>query len=1055
MTNKKSLYTIVGLLSMSVARVCAAAPPAPDAGTLEEIVVTGVRASEQRSVELKRDADMIQDSISAEDIGKLPDTTIADSLQRITGVQIDRNGGEGTSLNIRGLPQVGTLLNGETFMTTSSIVSSQPNFGDIPSQLFSGADVIKSSNASLLNGGITGTIDLRTRRPFDLRQGWTAAGAAQGTRGSSTGKNSPEVDGLLGYHAERWGVLASAAYSDVTLENSVDGMDQYGGMLHGETTDSTISGDGFLNAYQGAPLPGGMVLLHPGECDNSSGSYIPTTPNGCDVDVNGDGKANAAYYNTPDFSARDQQLQRKRLGLNLSVQGELSRGLSVTADVFYTNDKSYNRTTGYQLNSAAWEGATFLPITSRNTGVQVYDGANHLGDTSALVTNVFYTTQRYQFYMGDIETFSNVAATHATSKNYNLQLKYDEGGRFTGEVRGVYASASELHMESYLQYAVSDGTIWANNPFDAAPPGTYVYPGGNRVFDALGFAPNVFPATIDLTGDHMAIGLPSAIQATLNNPNAYSLKTITSENNHDRSATMKVLRADGHLKFNDSTFKLDFGVRASNRSADNSNFALVVPVYGGNGAYHNVVDPLTGLETSATVADPIGCYVRYKAADITMDGTGIIGGCKAGDPVTGFYRAGTLSAQSPSQLPAMIANNTRLYNHLAGVNGVNIYALDPKIMDDVLAFQNALYPGEIRNVDPGATWRVAVKQTTGYLQGNFKGTAWRPFNGNIGVKFIKTSLAVDQHKVGPTGPYYVNPQDLGPTRADRSFTDLLPAANLSFDLRDNLKLRLAYAKNMQLLDLDQWGGGLVLDYAFSGPTTAPKVTGGSQAGSPDLKPWRSSNYDASLEYYFGHASLVSLAIFHIDVASFIASGTQTRCDLPDQDNVVRRCVSISSPIQGAGKSLGGMEVGLKEALDFLPGRFANLGVDANFTYSPSDVGKDVAGNTIPFQDNSKEQANLVLWYQSSRFQARVAGNYRSRRAVSQDYAGILGFEEYQQPTRYFDASASYDFNAKWQVFVTGTNLSNEKEHYYLVWQDQKLDTTQFESRYALGIRGRL
>ncbi len=1053
MIDKYRLYTVASLLALSGTGAYAAAPP-PDAGTLEEIVVTGVRASEQRSVELKRNADMIQDSISAEDIGKLPDATISDSLQRITGVQIDRAGGEGTSVNIRGLPQVGTQLNGEAFLTTAAITSPQPDFGDIPSQLFSGADVIKSSTADLLNGGITGTINLRTQRPFDLRRGWTTAGAAQATRGTSTGKNSPEVDGLVGYHAERWGILASASYSDVTLENSVDGLNQYGGMLHSETSDNTTTGDGFLNAYVGQPLPSGMVLLHPGECDNSSGSYVASTPNGCDVDVNGDGKANAAFYNTPDFSVLDQQLQRKRLGFNLSAQAELGRGYTLTAEVFYTNEKAYNRTTGYQLNSAVWEGATFLPAAARNTGVKVYTTGNVFDPNNPVPASDFYATQRYQFYMGDIETFSNDAVTSSNSKNYNLQLKYDQGGRFSGDLRGVYADASQLHMESYLQYAVSDGTLWANNPFDAAPPGTYVYPGGNRVFDALGFAPNVFPAMIDFHGDHMSIALPSSIQSILANPNAWSLKTITSENDYDRSATMKILRANGHLKFDSPVYRLDFGLRASRQDADNANFALVAPVYGGQGAYHNVVDPTGTFETGVVIADPNGCYVRYKAADITMDGTGVLGGCKAGDPLTGFYRAGTLSAQNFSRLPAMVANNTRLYNHLAGIAGVPIYALDPKIMDDVLAFQNALYPGEIRNVDPGATWRVAVKQTTGYVQGNFKGTLWRPFSGNIGFKAINTKLEVYQHIIGPTGPYYVNPDDLGTTRSDRSFTDVLPAFNLAFELRDNLKLRFAYAKNMQLLDLNTWGGGLVLDYAYSGPTTAPKITGGTQNGSPDLKPWRSTNYDVSVEYYFGHASLLSLGVFHVNVASFIGSGTTQRCDLPDQDNVVRRCVTISGPVQGAGKSLGGVEAGLKQPFDFLPGHFSNLGVDANFTYSPSNVGTDVAGNTIPFQDNSKEQANLVLWYQSSRFQARIAGNYRSKRAVSQDFAGLAGFEEYQAPTHYYDLSASYELTPNWQVFASGTNLTKQQEHLYLVWPDQKLDTTQFEARYAIGVRAR-
>jgi len=1047
---------IVPICATYIGGIRAAA--AQEADALQEIVVTGVRGSEERSVALKRDAAIIQDSISAEDIGKLPDTTISDSLQRITGVQINRDGGEGTSVNIRGLPQVGTLLNGESFLTTQTIVSVQPDFGDVPSQLFAGADVMKSSTASLLGGGITGTIDLRTRRPFDLSSGWTVSGSGEVARGTISKKDQPLFDGLVGYHGERWGLLASVAYSDVTLENSQDGMDQYSGSLFGETSDSAASSTGFLNSYIGAPLPGGLVLLHPADCVNSGGTYTATTPTGCDVDVNKDGKATGAFYGSPDFAALDRQLERRRAGFNASGQVDLGAGFNLTSDFFYTDQNRFDRTTGYQLNNATFSGATFLPVTARATGASVYNGYNG-GGTSL---NEFYTTQRYQDYLGDVETYSEDHSSDSISRNYNLQLHYGNGGNFTADVRAINANAHELHLESYVQFAISDGGLWPNEPAGAAPYGSGVYPGGNRVFDppALGVFPaNTQAALVDLTGDHMAITLPTALGNLLANKDAYSLKTIASENDYERSATMHILRADGHYKFGDSGMHLDFGVRHGTRSASNTNFALVAPVYGGNGAYNNPVDPATGQENTAiAIANNIGCYTRYKAYDVILDGGGVPGACKAGDPTTGFYRAGSLSAQSPSQLPAILGNNVGYYGNLANVRGVGIYDLNPKVMDNILAFQNALYPGEARNIDPGGTWAVNVQQTTGYVQGSFSGTAIFPFSGNVGAKVIKTSLGIDQHQVGAQPAYFLNPADLGMTHTDQHFTDILPAFNLAVDLREDLKLRLAYAKNMQLLNLDQWGGGLTLQYGIVAGSTPPifAVLGGAQSGNPALKPWRSSNYDMSLEYYVGKSSLLSVAIFYVDVASFIVNGSTLRCDLPDEDGVVRhRCVAITGPIQGSGKSLRGIEAGAKQAFDFLPGFLANFGTDVNFTYSPSNVGTDVAGNTIPFQDNSKEQANVVLWYQSKRFQTRIAGNYRSKRAFAQDYGGISGFEEYQAPTFYLDASASYDVTPHLQMYVQGTNLTQEEEHYYLVWPDQKLHTGRFESRYTVGIRGKL
>ncbi len=129
--------------------------PSPDAKTREPRRRTSCRRSPSpayvqsqiRAIELKRLAPSIQDSISAENIGQLPDVTITDALQRITGVQINRDAGVGTSVDVRGLPQVGTMLNGEVFITPDQIDSQQPDFTTLPATLFNQVDVIKSATA--------------------------------------------------------------------------------------------------------------------------------------------------------------------------------------------------------------------------------------------------------------------------------------------------------------------------------------------------------------------------------------------------------------------------------------------------------------------------------------------------------------------------------------------------------------------------------------------------------------------------------------------------------------------------------------------------------------------------------------------------------------------------------------------------------------------------------------------------------------------------------------------------------------------------------------------
>ena len=197
------------------------------AAQLQEVVVTGIRASLQDAQELKKNSDTIQDSIVASDIGKLPDVTATEALQRITGVQIGRDLGEGggtvtiggsavnSGIEIRGLPQVETTLNGrEVFSASGSRVL---NFEDIPSSLLSGIDVYKDPTADLLEGGIGGTVDLRTRKPFDFKGLELEASAAE-RYGDLVGASRPEFTALA---SDRWetgigevGALLSFGYSE-------------------------------------------------------------------------------------------------------------------------------------------------------------------------------------------------------------------------------------------------------------------------------------------------------------------------------------------------------------------------------------------------------------------------------------------------------------------------------------------------------------------------------------------------------------------------------------------------------------------------------------------------------------------------------------------------------------------------------------------------------------------------------------------------------------------------------------------------------------------------
>src|SRR3990170_5079294 len=214
-SNRMALLCGASLLSTTVLVPAAmaqtvpeAAEPAEDQQTgaaddtsetpTDEIVVTGGRASLRSAQAIKKNSDQMVDSIVAVDIGKLPDVNVAEALQRISGIQITRNRGEGSSVAIRGLTQVRTEINGrDSFSATDGRALS---FEDIPSELLAGIDVYKNPSARLIEGGIGGTINLRTRMPFDA-PGLVVSASVTGTHYDLREKNGYAVSGLI---SNRW-----------------------------------------------------------------------------------------------------------------------------------------------------------------------------------------------------------------------------------------------------------------------------------------------------------------------------------------------------------------------------------------------------------------------------------------------------------------------------------------------------------------------------------------------------------------------------------------------------------------------------------------------------------------------------------------------------------------------------------------------------------------------------------------------------------------------------------------------------------------------------------
>jgi iron complex outermembrane recepter protein len=187
---------MVGVVSGTVCSAQAATPPA-SGDAMETVVVTGLKSSLNAGEQIKRQSYNVVDSIVPEDIGKLPDVTVGDALQRITGVQVTRGNDQVTGVNIRGLPNLVTTLNGNEIFTTTGRTFS---FQNLPAEVLSGLDVYKTISADQVEGGIAGLVDVRTHRPFDF-DGLQVAGSVSGTYGTIAQAYNPNVSLLV---SNRW-----------------------------------------------------------------------------------------------------------------------------------------------------------------------------------------------------------------------------------------------------------------------------------------------------------------------------------------------------------------------------------------------------------------------------------------------------------------------------------------------------------------------------------------------------------------------------------------------------------------------------------------------------------------------------------------------------------------------------------------------------------------------------------------------------------------------------------------------------------------------------------
>ncbi len=962
------------------------APPADlskDASAVSEVVVTGYRASLRSALNIKKTSDVMLDAINAEDIADFPDSNLAESLQRLPGISIDRDNGEGRTISVRGLGGDFSRVrinNMEALSTGANNDSgASPNrsrafdFNAFASELFSSIQVRKSSAAEADEGSLGATADLITGRPFDYKKSAFAA-SAEDSYYENGKTHSPRITVLA---SDRWadgkiGLLVSGAYAK---RKSVDDTYARGGGSSDYTyRGSTWTGDelpgraGFaaptgtvftaliptnltgaaLDAYRANPAnyynpvanpaaygeltgsdPAAYAKLYPNcaaAMAQSVASLTPTSP-GCNDSL-------VRFPALPSIAEKD--VDTERLGLTGALQLQFSPRTRLSIDGLYSRFKS--QTTNYQLSPVG--------LNRNNTNASYAYGANPPTATARNGT-ALTAAQRRGLYPGSC-TFAD--ETELTPGQDCGQQVYG-----TTPVSGYGFSYNPYNLDPYEYYT---------NP---ASPG-YAGPA----------------ASLPFRGD--LIGRPSVklLDAEVVGQNAEYLKlgNVDWRSAADRGAYTTDFRQvsfDLTHEFSDklsSQFTLGLSESTNNNQGTLVEFnymdaqePFIFDERGASGmprfdAGFDAADPnkwgiIKGFSAMRNYErETINTYKGLKADfTYTLDDNWTLkfggAGRRFAFATNQFERNSDILNPTEREAGVSIASLGQVVDFGQGLDvpedtTTSFFAPSIEAFDKVFGFTcNCINKyGDFRITrkrNRSASFGVTEENYAYYAQFGFSYEVWggRRLFGNLGVRQAHT--AVDAQGETTAGR---------PIYGKNSYDDTLPSANLTWEAWDNLYLRFAAAKVMARPLLGNLSPAVTgISIPNDGSTTGGSLT----VGNPKLSPFRGKAYDVAAEWYFMPGGLLSLGYFRKDIDSYpqtifyeaplsefldADAIAQLKLQYPGATggDVFRRAyIDADYPVlarqvrDAPGGYLQGWEFNYQQDLTFLPWYFKNLGVQFNMT----------------------------------------------------------------------------------------------------------------------------
>ncbi|WP_294056559.1 TonB-dependent receptor [Sphingomonas sp.] len=1076
----RSGVSVVALCVMAAAAPALAQDnPAPaaqddqqdDQGSTEPgIVVTGIRASLANSQNIKRNSDTVVDAITASDIGALPDRSVTEALQRVPGVSMNRFAGsndpdhfsvEGSGVVVRGLSFVRSEFNGrDTFST--GVYGQSINFSDVPAELLGSVEVYKNLTAEMTEGGLSGTVNLNSRVPFQ-NKGFHLSVDLEGNYGDMKKKWSPTGSILI---SDTWdtgigriGVLANLSYSQILSRSDgiqVTNFQQRDNMLALGANTTTVQ-------VCRNPLPG-----------DTDTTTLPAGGSACGAAGTAGSDTLADYASGPRWAPlggqyRTQDYDRERTGLALAAQWEsLDRRALVTAQFLRTD------------STQKWGEHTFESapdLSDYNTypyGCQPNGngpGALPAGSNPTSTTRAECPVGTFKNYSYDADGVFEKGYITFPGTGWRAGNN-DSGGSWRTPTGGMQQSLSRRQVDDEnivddygLNFKFTPDDHWQIN-LDSQ----YVR-AQHDTLDVSVFGSTFADQELDLTGDlpvlvnHKPLFLGGGWSST-GQPTPYldahiaqsDAQYFQSVGNYYWRAAMDhvehsigeevALKGDVAYNFNNDGFlkRIKFGARYADRDqhirytsynwgvlsetwAGTGQVWMDNPVSAGKQSFYDFPDFFRGQ-----IPGPVGGWF-YNA-----------------DLIQGYPGAASFFKQIEATGGA-----TGAFNPAAGRPGV--------------VPGTAFLPSEIQN--------VSERTINGYVMVSFGDDDLFGdvgLTGNIGVRYVDTKVSSEgaftiptQAQLGVTQPYlttggvqgrcdppaapppgappaqppggvcnlgaagYAQLQTFAnganfPNTALNGYRYFLPSLNLKLGITDNLIARFAASRAMARPGMADIRNYITIG---SNPDDAARLL--ATAGNPFLKPAMSDQFDVTLEWYFAKVGSLTIDGFYKNIHNFFYQAVTERSIT---NNGVTKTVDIRGPanFDGSGK-VKGFEVAYQQTFDFLPSLLSGLGVNASYTFIDSEglpmnrpadgPGTNFKFARLPLEQMSKHNVNLAVFYEKGPISLRAAYNWRSRFLLTSADVIYPFTPIFNDKTGTLDGSAFFNIAKNIKIGVQGVNLLNE------------------------------